>query len=187
MFPSVELRALEVKANEVFQRYAQMYFDQGFLTSVYFFDTDAGFGGAFLIKKRGEESKQVREGGWDSIHVVSAAVEEKRARYRVVSTVFLKMLSHAPSYGELEIAGNLSRTKEETCVLDPKGGEEQHLANLGALIEANETEIRTEMDGIYIKKTKQIVNTGRLCETYMTPDEKLNFQRELQEAQKKKA
>ena len=50
------------------------------------------------------------------------------------------------------------------------------------MIEANETEIRTEMDGIYINKTKQIVNTGRLKEEYMTVDEKLNFQRELQEA-----
>ena len=38
------------------------------------------------------------------------------------------------------------------------------------------------MDGIYINKTKQIINTGRLREEYMTPDEKLNFQRELQEA-----
>lgn len=56
------------------------------------------------------------------------------------------------------------------------------MANIGRLIEANETEIRTEMDGIYINKTKQIINTGRLKEEYMTPDEKLNFQRELQEA-----
>jgi hypothetical protein len=38
------------------------------------------------------------------------------------------------------------------------------------------------MDGIYINKTKQIINTGRLREEYMTVDEKLNFQRELQEA-----
>jgi hypothetical protein len=43
------------------------------------------------------------------------------------------------------------------------------------LIESNETEIRTEMDGIYINKTKQIVNTGRLREEYMTKEEKLNF------------
>jgi len=35
------------------------------------------------------------------------------------------------------------------------------------------------MEGIYIGKTKQIINTGRLKEEYMTPDEKLNFQREL--------
>ena len=49
------------------------------------------------------------------------------------------------------------------------------MANIGKLIEANETEIRSEMDGIYINKTKQIVNTGRLREEYMTKDEKLNF------------
>lgn len=50
------------------------------------------------------------------------------------------------------------------------------------MIEANESEIRNEMDGIYINKTKQIINTGRLREEYMTVDEKLNFQRELQDA-----
>ncbi len=66
--------------------------------------------------------------------------------------------------------------------MDPKSGDEFHLGNIGKLIEANETEIRTEMDGIYINKTKQIINTGRLREEYMTKEEKLNFQRELQEA-----
>lgn len=65
--------------------------------------------------------------------------------------------------------------------MDAKSGDDFHLGNIGRLIEANETEIRTEMDGIYINKTKQIINTGRLAENYMTKEEKLNFQRELQE------
>ena len=59
--------------------------------------------------------------------------------------------------------------------MDAKSGDDFHLANIGRLIEANETEIRTEMDGIYINKTKQIINTGRLREEYMTKEEKLNF------------
>lgn len=50
VYPSSELLALEQKSNEVFQRYAQMYFDSAF-TSVYYFDTDFGFGAAFLVKK----------------------------------------------------------------------------------------------------------------------------------------
>ena len=29
-----------------------------------------------------------------------------------------------------------------------------HIANIGRLIEANESDIRSEMDGIYINKTK---------------------------------
>ena len=66
--------------------------------------------------------------------------------------------------------------------MDAKAGDEFHIGNIGRLIEANETEIRTEMDGIYINKTKQIINTGRLREEYMTRDEKLNFQNELANA-----
>jgi hypothetical protein len=41
---------------------------------------------------------------------VSVSLENKKARYRVTSTVFLKMHSNNESYGNLEIAGNLSRT-----------------------------------------------------------------------------
>lgn len=52
-FPSSDLLQLEQKFNDVFMRYAHLYFDQGAtLTSVYLFDTShAGFGGSFLIKK----------------------------------------------------------------------------------------------------------------------------------------
>lgn len=98
------------------------------------------------------------------------------------------------SYGELEIAGSLSKSvtqldnllmllqKEESVQMDAKSGDDFHLANIGRLLEANETEIRSEMDGIYISKTKQIINTGRLREEYMTQDEKINFQNELANA-----
>ena len=41
-----------------------------------------------------EQTKGIKTGSWDSIHVVSVSLEEKKARYRVVSTVFLKMFSN---------------------------------------------------------------------------------------------
>lgn len=183
VYPSSDLLALEQKFNDVFQRYAHLYFDQGSsLTSVYLFETgNAGFGGCFLVKKQIGEGSTVKEGVWDSIHVVAVDLERQqdgKARYKVTSTVFLKMISQNPdSYGNLEIAGNLTRTKDETYNIDPRTfGDDFHIANVGRLIENNETEIRQEMDSIYINKTKQIVNTGRLKEEYMTRDEKLNFQ-----------
>ena len=95
------------------------------------------------------------------------------------------MKSANPSYGDLEISGNLSRSvislindsvqKETQANMDAKSGDDFRLANIRRLIQDNETEIRSEMDGIYINKTKQIINTGRLREEYMTKDEKLNF------------
>jgi hypothetical protein len=47
------------------------------------------------------------------------------------------------------------------------------------MIETNETEIRGEMKGVFINKSKQIINTGRLRDEYMTPEEKGEFQKEL--------
>ena len=189
IYPSSDLLALEQKLNDIFQRYAHLYFDQGnTITSVYLFETSvAGFGGCFLVKKQIGGGSTVKEGTWDSIHVVSVDLERQqdgKARYRITTTVFLKMISANPdSFGNLEIAGNLTRTKDETYNIDPKTfGDEFHIGNIGRLIEANETEIRSEMDSIYINKTKQIVNTGRLKEEYMTRDEKLNFQAELASA-----
>lgn len=95
-----------------------MYFDQGStLTSVYLFDTDhVGFGGCFLVKKQIQGTSSIKEGTWDSIHVVTVhQLQDGKVRYRVTSTVFLKMISTNPgSYGNLEIAGNLTRTREET-------------------------------------------------------------------------
>jgi hypothetical protein len=176
---------LEQKFNDIFGRYVGLYFDQGsVMSSVYLFDTTvAGFGGCFLVKKE-IQGGTVKIGTWDSIHVVSVDLEKHdgKARYSVTSTVFLKMISqNENSYGNLEIAGNLTRRREDTVPLDArlKNTDEFHISNIGRLLEANETEIRQEMDAIYINKTRQIVNTGRLKEEYMTRDEKLNFQNEL--------
>lgn len=63
-----------------------------------------------------EESKGIKEGTWDSIHVVNVSLEQKKARYRVASTVFLKMQSSNPVYGDLEIAGSLSRSVCTCCI-----------------------------------------------------------------------
>ncbi len=128
----------------------------------------------------------MKVGTWDSIHVVSVDLEKHdgKARYHLTTTVFLKMISSNPeSYGNLEIAGNLTRSRDETVTMDARAqqnnGDDFHIGNIGRLIEQNETDIRSEMDSIYINKTKQIVNTGRLKEDYMTRDEKINFQNEL--------
>ena len=86
------------------------------------------------------------------------------------------------------MAGSVTRYKEEQVTLDPKqesGG--QHLAQIGRIIEQNETDIRQELNIIFINKSKQIINTGRLRDEYMTPQEKGAFQQELFAAMAKNA
>jgi len=43
------------------------------------------------------------------------------------------------------------------------------------MIEANESEVRQDMNGIFLNKSKQIINTGRIREEYMTMEEKGKF------------
>jgi len=67
---------MEQKANDVWQRYAKLYYDNNFHTSVYFFDTDNnGFGSAWLIKKLTENKYEIKKGTWDAIHVVTTNVD----------------------------------------------------------------------------------------------------------------
>ena len=47
------------------------------------------------------------------------------------------------------------------------------------MVEENENKLRGDMDSLYVSKTKQIINTGRLREDYMTKDQKSNFHAEL--------
>ena len=76
VYPSSDLLQLEQKFNDVFSRYAMLYFDSA-LTSVYLFDTEyEGFGGCFLIKKACDPSQGVQEGTWDSIHVLTVSQEQ---------------------------------------------------------------------------------------------------------------
>ena len=83
------------------------------MTSVYFFDAENnGFGSCWLIKKSKSKISQnfnpfnfvlaitndcgMTSGNWDAIHLVTTNIENKfdannKAKYRLVSAVFLKM------------------------------------------------------------------------------------------------
>ena len=73
LVPPASLRELEVQANDVFAAYAAAYFSNP-VTSVYFWDLTGGsFASCWLIKKDLSGGRFVREGNWDSIHVVEVS------------------------------------------------------------------------------------------------------------------
>jgi hypothetical protein len=57
-----------------------------------------------------QHEKGIKEGSWDSIHAVTVQYEQGKVRYRVSSNVFLKMNSTNANYGDLDIAGSLSKS-----------------------------------------------------------------------------
>jgi hypothetical protein len=76
IYPSMELHQMEQMANDIFARYARMYYDQNFKTSVYFFDTDdIGFGSCWLVKKEIKFEGTNENSIWDATHVVKTNVD----------------------------------------------------------------------------------------------------------------
>ncbi|SPC63398.1 probable CAP2 - F-actin capping protein, beta subunit [Ustilago sp. UG-2017b] len=119
--PSAPLRSLELKANDAFETYSKLYYDNA-LSSVYLWDLDSDpsslpnatvggaqapstFAGVVLLKKSiGQDSGNGISGAWDSIHVFEATERASgaskssstgngaSASYKLTSTVMLSLI-----------------------------------------------------------------------------------------------
>mmetsp|Transcript_24848 Transcript_24848/g.30052 ORF Transcript_24848/g.30052 Transcript_24848/m.30052 type:complete len:274 (-) Transcript_24848:943-1764(-) len=158
--PSDDIRALEVEANGVFDAYRDQYYEGG-VSSVYLWDTDAGFAGCFLIKKGDGDSKRglLDNGFWDAIHVVEVIPEadEVNALYSLTSTVMLHLGTKTKQLGGFSLGGNLTRQVESSLPIS-----EGHIVNIGTMIEDMENKLRNTLDQVYFGKTQDVVKALRV-------------------------
>lgn len=122
-------------------------------------ETQEGFAGCFLIKKDVAGAKHVKQGSWNSIHVVECNVlPGGKAIYKLTTTIMIAMDTNGKESGVTNLAGSLTRQSEQTTTVTE---EKSHLVNIGHLIEDMENEMRNNMEGLYIQKTKEIVDNIR--------------------------
>ena len=156
--PSEKLRSMEIEANELFDAYRELYFEGG-TSSVYLWDMDRGFAGCFLIKKKVEGSAFVKEGYWNSIHVVEVQEEgAAKATYKLTTTIMLNMGVQRAEVGVTNLSGSLTRQSEMTSAVTEV---KTHVANIGGMIEHMENDMRSNLNELYILKTRDIVNSLR--------------------------
>jgi len=154
---------MEVEANAMFDTYRELYYEGG-VSSVYLWDLEDGSGlaGAFLIKKMvGAGDKYIKEGSWDSIHIVEVQEQtgaSKKATYKLTTTVMLDMGIDNTDLGNTNLSGSLTRQSESTKTL---GDNDSHLANMGRLIEDMEIDMRSNINELYILKTREVVSNIR--------------------------
>lgn len=168
-YPTGNLKEMEEKANLMIKEYATLYFGSNYTNAIanaYFFETSGeGFGACYLIKNSLSHEKGMQQGEWHSIH--SFTVDENitgKHTYTLVSTVFLRLELEGDTFGSLNISGTTTK-KSET--LHPKtDSSEEHLVRLGKMLEKNEGQLRDELDSVYVGKSKQIINTGRVPDHY---------------------
>ncbi|ETI46700.1 hypothetical protein F442_08875 [Phytophthora nicotianae P10297] len=163
-YPSETLRELEIQANEIFDSYRELYY-QGGISSVYMWDLEPGFAACFLVKKDVVDQRFVEKGGWNSIHVIE--VQEgsdvldkgvKKATYRLTTSVLLSMKVNRPELGDLTLDGTLTRQAERTMEFEDQFA---HVSNMGRMVEDMEIDMRSSLDGLYISKTREVINGMR--------------------------
>lgn len=165
--PDARLRAMEIEANKIFDIYRKQYFEGGY-SSVYFFDTEAkddkSFGACFLIHKDVAKDKGMDKGWWDSIHVfeVMGDVSKKGSfTYKLTTTVMVSLGFKEPQkVGDVDLSGSMTKQAEKKMSVDDSQGL-THIANLGTMLEDMELSIRNAIEGIYIQKTREVVNGMR--------------------------
>ena len=160
--PSDSLREIEIEANELFDAYRELYFEGG-ISSVYLWDLDDGFAGCFLIKKPihdNQNNTYVNEGCWESIHVVEAITSSNSnmATYKLTTTIMLRMAVKNDVVGKTDLSGSLTRQQELKAEY---GKNKAHIENIGRMIEDMESDMRSNMNELYLMKTRQIMNNIR--------------------------
>jgi len=149
---------MELEANELFDAYRELYFEGG-TSSVYLWDLDRGFAGCFLIKKKVEGGSFVKDGYWNSIHVVEVQEEgASKAIYKLTTTVMLHMGVDRKEVGNTNLAGSLTRQTDLTSAVNET---KTHIANIGHMIESMENDMRSNLNELYILKTREVVNSLR--------------------------
>jgi capping protein beta len=162
--PSERLRRMEETFNDVFDAYKTGYYEGG-VSSVYLWDMDEGFAGAFLIHKDGPPDAGLTHGVWDSVHIIEVrepASSNSLVDYKLSTSVFLHVKIGGEFSNETDLGAYITRQAEDK---KKKTGEDSHLLHIGRMIEDMEISIRQSLDLVCMAKQREVLNTVRNLET----------------------
>jgi len=161
--PSERMRAMEENANEVLSIYRELYFDGG-VSSVFMWElSEQKFAAAWLIKKVADTKRGLKEGGWDGIHlfeVHDGGTKSGVARYKLTSTIIVSMCTETAAGGETEMSSSTTKQVENDMPFDETV---THVINMGTMLEAMETALRLDIQGVCFDKTQNIIDTLHSC------------------------
>eukprot|EP00300_Choanocystis_sp_HF-7_P036413 c52258_g1_i1.p1 GENE.c52258_g1_i1~~c52258_g1_i1.p1 ORF type:complete len:276 (+),score=69.88 c52258_g1_i1:37-864(+) len=182
--PSDKLREMEEHANQVFDRYREVYFGTGSVSSVYFWDLGdekvEGWAACVLMYKEGGS------GVWNSIHVVEVTSRgDNKFQYKLTSSVMLT-LTTPDTAGKTALSGTLTR-QDIKELGNPKNDVKTHISNMGRVIEEMENRMRTQVDVVYFGKTQEVLDnihpTGGTAQAKTRTDAQKQLFNEMRKSQ----
>lgn len=175
--PPERFRRLEVLANDAFATYHSLYYEGG-LSSVYVWEVSSPknntncFAAAILIKKETDSGEVIRSGAWDAIHVVEVEAEAQpeaagagakgsnQAIYKLTTTIILHLDTLLAKLDSFVLSGSMTRQEQQRLPL-ATGTDEEHIVNIGRMVEEMESRMRSSLQEIYFGKTHDVVNEIR--------------------------
>jgi len=115
------------------------------------------FSGCFLIKKVLPSSEEEgEESFWNSVHWVDVGtVTEGKSMYALRTTILVS-LNPKETIQNTNVGGCITHQTEQ---LLPVNSDSDHVINMGRMIEDVEIELRSNIDSLYIKKTREVVDS----------------------------
>lgn len=176
MLPSKELRELEEKLNKMFLLYVKQYYSSTAVGSVYCWDLgdniSDGFGVAIVIKNSVNHEKEINIGTWDSSNLITVNFSKEGGKiktdYNMITTVTLNMNLEAKIAGNVVLGGTITRSAKATKMINSYMSDE-HIENIGVLVEDIESKMRNTLNTIYVMKSKEIIDTARYNPTLGKP------------------
>jgi capping protein beta len=151
------LRKIEVRANTAFNAYRQLYF-QGGISSVYLWEIDAsvlGFG--VFIKNQVDTTLRSGErvkGTIDCSDVVEIDESSKDATYTLTASVLLSIELEVGLDKPLTLSGS---TSERKAVRKHFDNDDDHIVNVGELIESNAAHFRDTINTNFVSHLKRLL------------------------------
>ena len=147
------LLEIEGKFNTVWGAYTNLYYGHDGVGSVYLTETDRGdLNGFFAVQKKCEE------GSWSSMHFMTMEPPTaKDCTYRIVSHVLTVMNPDisGKEITTIDLSSYMTKDTTKTLKIEPAFIMTSHIENIGAIVEANEIEIRSNLERVNIPNTAE--------------------------------
>jgi capping protein (actin filament) muscle Z-line, beta len=168
--PNEELRRLEVTFNEVWDAYKNLYYGHESVGSVYLSANDdddsvakknGAFTGWFGIHKQHTHTNLGTCSLWKSASMVRVDVlNDTEVTYTVDTSVCVVLSPAVPTDKEAtaaEVSATLSKTTTKTCIVPREKVQVSHVEHIGTLIEANEIDLRSNLERVMMPKNPEIL------------------------------
>eukprot|EP00477_Mikrocytos_mackini_P000324 GAHX01000344.1.p1 GENE.GAHX01000344.1~~GAHX01000344.1.p1 ORF type:complete len:300 (-),score=59.00 GAHX01000344.1:49-948(-) len=169
-YPSDKLRALEKDMNSLLKVYKEYYYGGDAISSAYAWDLEEkSFACALVIKNLIKEKRVMKDlhvesdfptsGIWNSINVVSVTKEsDTKYNYRCFCTVYITMdtdlnvENNTHKKEKFKVNGYNTLERTSSMSVDKNKPQRDHIVNIGQLMEAVESEIRSSSLDIFINR-----------------------------------